>query len=185
MIITPNTDIQINANNTDNFIFMFHDLPTKSLIKTTTDHTVEDNFGMFVKSAPLPTITNGEMKLGFGPNYISTWESKIQFSPLLITFTADADLENYLSIWYWIMLKADPNSFGQALEASQLKTTASLIILNNSNQKVREFIFYDLHPMDLNELDLNYQSNEQNEVSCTFAFTNFLPTDYFNIVSAL
>ena len=115
---------------------------------------------------------------------------KVAFEELTIGFMVDEYLENYKSLWDWIIGIGFPSDKGQYVNWSEDESIrigehpaiksraglfyadASLIILSNKNNPILEVSFHDIFPLSISGLEYNQNQTdvEYMEATATFAY---------------
>ena len=113
---------------------------------------------------------------------------KVNFEEFTMSFKVDEYLENYRSLWDWIIAIGFPSDKGEYInwaldESVRMRPTstsaaplfyadASLIILSNKNNPIVEVSFHDMFPLTLSGLEYsqNQTDVEYMEATATFAY---------------
>ena len=115
---------------------------------------------------------------------------KVTFEEFTIGFMVDEYLENYKSLWDWIIaigFPSDKNQYEKWTEEESVRigeapaiasraplfyADASLIILSNKNNPILEVSFHDMFPISLSGLEYsqNQTDVEYMEATATFAY---------------
>ena len=113
---------------------------------------------------------------------------KVNFEEFTMSFKVDEYLENYRSLWDWIIAIGFPSDKSQFInwaqdESVRIRPTstsaaplfyadASLIILSNKNNPIVEVSFHDMFPLTLSGLEYsqNQTDVEYMEATATFAY---------------
>ena len=152
----------------------------KFLIKKT------PNVNWFIQSVNLPGLSLPSPKLDTPFTSIPLGGDKLIFSDLRLTFQVDEELKNYLEIYNWLIGVGFPEDFDQYqgpgpklsllqmnLKKSNIKSDASLIILNSVMNPILQVNFIDLAPIELSEIKFDSRSNDVNYVEASVIF-NYL-----------
>ena len=113
---------------------------------------------------------------------------KVNFEEFTMSFKVDEYLENYRTLWDWIIAIGFPSDKSQFInwaqdESVRIRPTstsaaplfyadASLIILSNKNNPIVEVSFHDMFPLTLSGLEYsqNQTDVEYMEATATFAY---------------
>ena len=153
--------------------------------KFTIDKLPEISF--FCQEANIPGITMGDPML-FNPfRSIPLPGDHLTYDTLNVKFLVDADMNNYIALYNWIVALGFPESYQQYIDyisaqqfgvLSELAKSYSggvLQILNGNNLPVREIIFKDLVPRSIGSL--TFQSTNQDVLylvgDATFQFSYY------------
>ena len=113
---------------------------------------------------------------------------KVNFEEFTMSFKVDEYLENYRSLWDWIIAIGFPSDKGEYInwaldESVRMRPTstsaaplfyadASLIILSNKNNPIVEVSFHDMFPLTLSGLEYSQNQTDVDymEATATFAY---------------
>lgn len=141
----------------------------------------------FISRVSIPSVNSSPAKFNTPFATINVHGDKLEYSPLNITFKVDEDLRNYEELLSWLQSYAPSESFEayknsagttnpsdkQAYRAQYEQSTA-LLSTNKDNPNVG-FIFTDVFPTDLGELEIDLTSTDVPTLTCsaTFSYTSF------------
>lgn len=138
----------------------------------------------FVTKAVVPYIAIGTAIMPSTFKQIPFYGDKIDYGTLDITFKVDENMTNYSEIYNWITRLVRPEDFAgfSSLKNAEIATgnglfsDATLTILNSSMFPVKEFVFVDMYPVMLSELQFNSTETDVNyiDASVKFRFQNFV-----------
>lgn len=150
----------------------------KFLIKKT------PNINWFVQSVNVPGIKVPAASIDTPFVRIPFSGEQMTFDDLRITFRVDEDMKNYLEIYDWLIGTAFPETFEQYegtgpstsnnnrfLKPKQLKSDASLIIMNSAMNPIIDVSFIDIAPTDLSEITFDTRLTDVNYVDATVVFS--------------
>jgi hypothetical protein len=118
----------------------------------------------FCQEINIPGITLGEPIFATPFRSIPVPGDMLTYDTLNLKFLVSADMENYISIYNWIVALGFPESYDQYvnyISASQLGSLGELAknysigtmqILTNTNTPLRTMTIYDLFPVSLGSL---------------------------------
>lgn len=149
-----------NLNLKGNFLLTFERIP---------------NVAYYMQDTLIPGMSIGEVIV---PNPALDYTipgDKLTFDKLNINFIVDEELDNYAELLHWFMDMRDPDICAKA----DLYSDATITILSNNKNPIREFKFYDCFPILLDSLSFNYNSDpvESQICSTTIAYTYFKLSD--------
>ena len=154
----------------------------------------------FCTSVNIPGVSLGSTVQKTPFSDINLPGNKVDFSPLVMTFLVDENLENYKEIHGWIMGIGFPKDYSQSREllsagsdrfptssGANLTTDpgkvkygptaiggvfsdATLTILSSKNNAVQEVRFSDVFPTDLSGLSYNQQAADIDYLQATVTF---------------
>lgn len=130
-----------------------------------------------IGAASLPEQTLGVASLPFRGRDIK-WAGDRTFSPWNVNVYNDADfaVRNALESWSQGIVENESNR-GRTF-ASQYQTQSLVEQLDRNDQVLKTYVFYDLWPIQVGEISLDWGSNDQIEVfPVTFDFLTFEGSD--------
>jgi hypothetical protein len=156
----------------------------------------------FCQTAIIPEVLIPPVDMGTPLSINKLPGDRITFSEFTINFLIDENMNNYISIWNWIIGLGFPENYTQyqeLLTSSQVSTQpdtadnpaipqfgmlqgnysdATLQILGSNNVAVRTIHFVDLHPISLSSLEFKANTPDVQYLtgSATFGYT------YFNLL---
>jgi hypothetical protein len=163
----------INQSNTDKFAVVFSNLPVPSTRNDKFNMDVIDNY---VRYITLPDynveVVRSEFKEIIHNNPIPKFNNDL--SPITIEFTADEDMENYISFFEWMreIRLGNPLKGETTLRESTIKSL-DIIIKDNQDRKTSKMVIKDLLLINISSLNLAFGNSEQNMFTCTFQYHTF------------
>jgi len=154
----------------------------KFLIKKT------PNINWFIQSVNLPGIKVPPAPIDTPFVRIPFSGEQMTFDDLRITFRVDEDMKNYLEIYNWIIGTAFPETFEQYegigpstsntnrfTKPGQLKSDASLIIMNSAMNPILDISFYDVAPTELSAISFDTRLTDVSyiDASVTFSYLRY------------
>jgi len=137
----------------------------------------------FVQKANIPQITLPEWRQGTPFVEIPYPGDHISFSPFIIEFLIDEQLENYREIQQWLYGLGFPQNLEQyaALDVKPIvsgegiRSDIVLVVLNSARNASFEIVFYDCFPTSLSDLAFDTTMSETEYLSAiaTFAYTYY------------
>lgn len=137
----------------------------------------------FCQQANLPGIMLGE------PTYATPFSTQpipgdtLSYEPLELQFLIDEDMQNYRTLYNWIVALGFPESYEQYINQNAQDATAygelaknysdaTLQILDSNNQAVQTVQFYDVFPTNISSLQFSSTNEDVNYLvgSVTFRF---------------
>ena len=126
------------------------------------------NMNFFVTQIILPGITVGNVDMPTPFKRLPLAGDKMEFNDLVITFKVDEDMNNYLELFDWIRSYGTPESFEQY--KGKPYTDGTLTVLNSFSRPNIEFVFEELFPINLSDLQFASNSSDVEYVECTALF---------------
>jgi hypothetical protein len=141
-------------------------------------------FGTIVPNVQVPPV---EVRFG-GQSINITSYSRPNYPPLTVSFVIDNKFRNYWILWKWLSILNDPKSSIYSgtpqndeveidrFERGNLKeyqTNLSIFSLNEYNQKIAEFKYYNAFITNLGGINYSYRDSELIETTAEFQFSQF------------
>ena len=141
-------------------------------------------YGAVVPSIQVPPV---EVRFG-GQSYNVSSHSRPNYPPLNVNFVIDNNFKNYWLLWKWLSILNDPKISGYAGtkdgnenktdketrgSLAEYQTNISVVGLNEYNQKIIEFVYYNAFITSLGGIDYNYRSPEVLETTVEFQYSQF------------
>lgn len=159
----------------------------------------------FCQTAIIPEVTIPPVDMGTPLSINKLPGDRITFGEFTVSFLVDENMNNYISIWNWIIGLGFPENYtqyqallasgqvstqgasgayGEGIPAPQFGTIqgdysdATLQILGSNNVPVRTIHFVDLHPITLSTLEFKANTTDVQYLTgtATFGYT------YFNLL---
>jgi len=142
----------------------------------------EINF--FCQQVNLPGITLGAPEFGNPFNVAPIPGETLTYDTLDVQFLVDENMQNYRSIYNWIVALGFPENYSQYLtfvNAADLQRTselaknysdASLVVLGSNNNPIQTIQFHDAFPISLTSLTFQSTNQDVNYLvgSATFRY---------------
>lgn len=149
------------------------------------DHSAKLNFKVVFKALPgvefyctsfsLPEVRLENPQITVPRGKWNEHGTRMDFGNLTtMSFIIDKNFDNYTAAYQWMRNMA-PINYGDRYKYDG-RTTCSAIIIDNG-LPVREFLFYDVLPQSLGNVDLTNMDEIVTSIECIFSF-NF---SYFDI----
>lgn len=137
------------------------------------------------KSVTLPTITLGEAIQDTPFMAVYQPGTRPEFTTLNITFTVDAEMNNYTAINDWITLIGFAESTNDITEwktkypevdigpdpnSPRLTSDGTVIVYGAGQKPVRAITFRDLFPVSLDGFEINEENSETTYITATATF---------------
>jgi hypothetical protein len=186
--VNPQLQSSLNLASKDKFILVLN-LPLALRRQAANDPCLNiDSLQMSVYGTIVPTISIPPVELryqGQSTNFSS--HSRPNYSPLVLNFVIDNQYNNYYVLWRWLDLLNDareskyngtptdtPQTRLERIERgliTEYQTNFSILALNEYNQTVTEFIYYNAFIINLGNLNYNYREGEILESTVEFQFS--------------
>lgn len=141
----------------------------------------------FCQKVHVPGITFGAPRLATPFAKIPIPGDELTYDNLNVQFLIDEKMDNYISIYNWIVALGFPQNYqqyvdyvsaNQSMTLSELATnfsSATMQILNNTNNPVKTINFNDLFPIALETLEFDSTTEGVNYLvgSATFSFSYY------------
>lgn len=188
----PTQQSNLNRPSRDKFLLVFN-LPRVLKDQATTNKDLDiESVQMSIYGGVVPTVTVPAVELRFGGQSINmSSHSRPNYPPLNVKFVIDNKFKNYWLLWKWLALMNTPreSKYDKVLNTSlkpidktnvisnglltDYQTVLSVISLNEYNQKIVEFRYYNAFITNLAGIDYNYRDSELLESSAEFIFGQF------------
>lgn len=188
MATEDNPNLNLNAARPDKFFLRLGNIPSASLLTPSESTDLDkmkfkqddkDFFHLALKTAQLPGIALGETKIEtmFAP--LADTDMKFTFDSFTTTLRMDSNYLLYKMLILWILLIKHPETGSQDGMGNTFENTAvtgSLNLLNNFNEVVLSIELYELRPLAIPTIDLDY-ANEGAELvlPIQWSYSYFLP----------
>lgn len=145
------------------------------------------NVNYFTYSAPIPTLSLGEIDIE-NPNVrLPNPGDKLRFEPLTLRFRVDEDLSNYLEIHDWLISLGYPEDqaqqsawkgYSQGSVNNRVYSDGTLVVLTSHKNNNIQVSFKDMFPVSLTELnfDASISDIEYLEATVTFRYSYYTIT---------
>jgi hypothetical protein len=139
----------------------------------------------FTTTVNIPSISTGDLDVPSPFRQIPTPGDHLQYGTLSLSFKVDEDLTNYTELYNWTTGIGFPDSFDQYRNELQVNenikiptsmySDGTLILLNSNMNPNKQFVFKDLYPVSLGDIQFDAQQLDLEYVTCAvdFRFTSF------------
>lgn len=164
-------------------------LDTKDFSITQKNLINSDSLQFSLFSASIPKVSVPKKDIGYdGQSFGVTSQSRPSYEPVNCKFVVDNRFKNYWMLWKWLSILNGIRTSGMAPSLSEnvgvpqvgiiakqtnfwdYQTNISLIPLDEYNESMCEFIFYNAFITDLSRLEFNYQTADELPADFTFSF---------------
>jgi hypothetical protein len=182
----PTQQSVLNRSSKDKFLLVLN-LPPILKKRSITDRNISiDPLQVSVHGSVVPTISVPPQSLGFGgQTYNVTSYTRPNYAPLKVNFIVDNSFNNYYVLWKWLSILNDPKESEYAGTPPNLTTykdniaaglpeyqsNISLLALNEYNESVLEFVYYNAFITSLGSIDYSYRTSDLIESSAEFQFS--------------
>lgn len=165
-----NIDLNLNAARPDKFYLRFGNIPSIQLLnpKEITLLNEINNyrkdteyFHLGLMGANIPDFGLNEIKIGGQLAPVATTDMTYEFGNFTTKFKLDNNYIIYKLIYLWILLTKNPeyyNQFQMHPTHEETCVTATLMVQGNMGETVSSFEFYDLRPLKIPSIPLEYTS---------------------------
>lgn len=127
-----------------------------------------------LQNVTLPTVTMQEVDVS---NPMLEWQlpdTHISYANLDVSFLIDESFSNWNEIHAWMMEIWNPESGGSTNDLRNLHTEATLHILSNNGNSIKEIEFHNIFPISLSAVEMTTQA-EAEPIICDveFSYTHF------------
>lgn len=180
----PGQQSVLNRSSTDKFILALN-LPR--VLKKTDDSLPIDPLQISVYGAIVPTIQVPAVEARFGGQSFNVSSlSRPNYEPLNVNIIIDNSFKNYWILWKWLSILNDPiessykgtpphlETKADKIEKGNLaeyQTNFSILALNEYNNKIAEFIYYNAFITSLGGINYNYRTPDIIETTASFQFS--------------
>jgi hypothetical protein len=186
--MSDNLDLNLNAARADKFWLIFGNIPSIQLLSpdemTLAESIINQNndkdyFHMGLKSATLPGVSLGELKIDTMLTPLAETDMKFTFDTFTTEIKMDSNYIIYKIILLWIFLTKQPEDFNQyAMKETfeRVAVSANLAITNNFGDTILNFEFYELRPLSIPTIPLSYNTDgEDMTMEITWSYSYFMP----------
>ena len=176
----------LNRASKDKFILVLN-LPILLRKQTTTNKKISiDPLQISVNGTIVPTIQVPANEVRFaGQSYNVSSHARPNYDPLTVSFIVDNNFANYWNLWYWLnALNTARESIYDGTNSRNLtindridqgnlleyQTNLSIFSLNEYNQRIVEFRYYNAFITSLGSINYNYKDSDIIETNATFQF---------------
>jgi hypothetical protein len=194
-----NQNLNLNPARADKFSLRFSDFPsldllspeeTSELDKITFRQDDRDFFHLGLKTAQLPGFSLGEVKINNTFTPLSDTDMNFEFDSFTTTMRLDSNYILYKMLFLWLFQIKHPSKGSQfSMKEIHEKSVVNVLLMvkNSFNETVLELEIYDLRPLSIPNIDLDYtNSGEEILLEVEWSYSYFLPKkkggDDYNIV---
>ena len=171
MSLCGDSNISLNQASATNFVLSFPLLPTQTTISGSAPLI------MNIYSAVIPSISINTEEKQWQNTKVKGAQSPMEFDQWLVNFVVDDYFYNWKLLFDW-MAYINNNKDKMLEREVNFKIDASLIVLNNFNDKIMEIKFVGIWPTTLGEVSMN-----QREGDILLESTVNFNYDYFTVES--
>lgn len=183
----PTEQSVLNRSTRDKFILVLtlpHILKKESVrdeILSKLDKIEISVFGTIVPDVSIPTVP-----VPYGGQVVNvSSHTRPNYGPLTVSFAIDNSYTNYYVLWRWLAILNDPryssyagteDRFDEPIETGNLneyQANFSIFALNEYNQVVTEFKYYNAFITSLKGINYSYKEAEMLETTAEFQFSQF------------
>jgi hypothetical protein len=124
-----------------------------------------------------------------GQTYNVSSHTRPNYNPLVVNFIVDNEFQNYYTMWAWLnaLNTADGSIYGGTSfdqptrrtavipqgNMNEYQTNLTVYGLNEYNQRVIEFTYFNAFITNLGGINYNYQDPSQINITATFQYSKF------------
>jgi hypothetical protein len=185
----PTQQSVLNRSGKDKFILILN-LPLMLRRLGKTDPKLNlDSLQISVYGSVVPNIQVPAVEVPYGGQTINvSSHARPNYAPLNVSYVIDNEFKNYWILWKWLALLNDPQLSkytGAPLRElkkltdiesgtlNEYQANLSLISLNEYNQPIIEFTYYNAFITNLGGITYNYRDPEIIESTAEFQFSQF------------
>lgn len=185
--LQPTQQSVLNRSSKDKFILVLN-LPILLKKQSVTNKKISiDPLQISVNGTIVPTIQVPANEVRFaGQSYNVSSHARPNYEPLTVNFIVDNNFANYWNLWYWLntlntareSVYAGTNSrnltINDRIDQGNLleyQTNLSIFSLNEYNQRIVEFKYYNAFITSLGSINYNYKDSDIIETTATFQFS--------------
>lgn len=182
-MVEPNQNSIVNRSSVDQFRFFFDEVPSAQFFKEEKYpgdiDTIHNMPSVTAKSVNLPEVTCDEQRRKTPHGEVTDFSNIVVYNDLSLTCIIDENLIIYNMILLWALMKSFPGKFGGLISEFKRKedifTDAHLEVIDNHGEVATTYTFYDVHPLTIPDMDLDYSSDENMTIDFDFAYSYYLP----------
>jgi len=186
--MSDNTNLNLNAARQDAYFFRLGEIPSLQLLtpEEITDADAirviiadQEYFNLSLKTAEIPSITLGEIKIDTMFSPIAETDMKYEFGTFTTQLKMDSKYMIYKMLLLWIQMIKPPDNFNQYWMKKTFditSTTGILTIVDNFKTPILCLEFYEIRPLSLPPIPLSYTTNgEEMVMDVTWSYSYFMP----------
>jgi hypothetical protein len=124
----------------------------------------------FCQKVNLPGITLGEVVRNTPLLDIYSPDTKLEFTPLDISFTIDEELQSWKNLYDWFFEIANPESFQNRSYGKDAWSDATLTVLSALNNPLIRIQFYNCFPLSISDIDFDTTTSADTILTCNASF---------------
>ncbi|MEY5134391.1 MAG: hypothetical protein RL709_80 [Pseudomonadota bacterium] len=188
----PTLQSTLNRSSKDKFILVLN-LPHVLKKLSAKDPTFADleSIQMSVFGAIVPDVTVPAIQVPYGGQVINvSSHTRPNYAPLTINIVIDNTYTNYYVLWKWLSVLNNPRSstydgtpdshYQQSRQETmnsgnltEYEANFSILALNEYNETVTEFKYYNAFITSLKGINYSYKDGEMMETTAEFQFSQF------------
>jgi hypothetical protein len=187
MNVNPTEQSILNRASRDKFLLVLN-LPAAIQNQAKDNGLSIEPLQISVHGSVVPTISIPKIEVPFGgQSYNVSSYTRPNYSPLKVNFIVDNKFRNWWLLWKWLTILNNPREGGyggtlqnqsnfkeiRAAGLPEYQTTMSLFALNEYNQNIIEFIYYNAFITSLGGIEYSYRDATLVESSVEFQFSQF------------
>lgn len=186
--MADNTNLNLNTAHPDKFFFTLGEIPSSQLLdpeglnqlQRIIERSQNQNyFNLALRSIDLPGLSIGETKIETMFTSIAESTMVSEFDTLTTTIVLDNNWLLYKLLILWILLIKNPEGFNQFAMGETFDRTATtgiLTIQDNFHKPVLSFEYYDLRPLSIPSLSMDYTTGgDEMTIDVTWSYSYFMP----------
>jgi hypothetical protein len=186
--LLPNRSLNLNEARDDKFFLRLGNIPSAKLLTPTELGDIQkilahgddtEFFHLALSATNIPEVSLGELRYETMFTSVTDVDMKIKFGAFNTTITLDNEYLIYKMLVLWLFMIKNPEGFNQFDKSKTYKETsvsAELIVANNFNKPVMAFQFFDLRPLSIPSIPLNYRSDGAPlNLEIPWAYSYFMP----------
>ena len=128
----------------------------------------------FCNTAKIPEIT---LATATQPSYLKDLDipgEKLTYGDLTIQFLVDENMENYRTVYDWLVGLGYPDNFDQRanlIASSHIYSDASLLITTNQYKPNIDISFIDIYPTSLSSVEFNIEQGDVEYLNADVTFS--------------
>jgi hypothetical protein len=185
--INPAQQSVLNRASKDKFLLVLN-LPTILKKQAVTDNTISlDPLEISVHGSIVPAITVPPVEVRFGgqSHHVSSY-SRPSYPPLDVNFIVDNGFKNYWLLWKWLAIQNSPlgsyysgtdpkyQTYKDLIQTGVIAeycVNLSIFGLDEYNNKIIEFLYYNAFITSLGSINYSYRDTELIESTAQFQFS--------------
>ena len=143
------------------------------MLPTETTLTATDEMVLNIFSVNVPSVSLNQSEQYWQGKHMDLHTGGLVFDPLNISFMVDAEFKNWNVLFNWLTYVSDNYEIPSA-QPKDYMVDASLLLMDNWNDKVLTLMFKNMWIQSLGELSLSIRDGESHiESSATFYYDRY------------